>query len=129
MNLASDGQFRHGIDLFNQQQFFECHEVLEELWRVARDDSRIFLQSLIHLAVAFYHHQRQNQPGAERQIRKSLRKLSMCLPRFAGVDTCALHREAKVCAEEIASGRQLQEFPRVTIRETTASVDPEIQPS
>ena len=31
---------------------------------------------LIHFAVAFYHLERRNPPGAERQLRKGLRKMA-----------------------------------------------------
>jgi predicted metal-dependent hydrolase len=115
MQLIDDIHFRYGIELFNREQFFECHEVLEELWRAAENDTRMFLQALIHLAVAFHHYRRDNITGARRQLDKSLRKLAFSLPEFAGVDTAALHRNAKGCAEEIGRGRRLQRFPRIVL--------------
>ena len=51
-DLAEDPAFREAIDLFNHQQFFECHEVLEDLWRPLPEGSeKLFLQGLIQIAV------------------------------------------------------------------------------
>jgi hypothetical protein len=46
-----DEQLSQGIGLFNDGEFFRCHEVLEEAWRLERRPRRLFLQALIHLAV------------------------------------------------------------------------------
>ena len=66
--------FQRGIDLFNAEEFFECHEFLEEVWTLSQQPDRWFLQALIHFAVGFYHHGRGNRNGATRQLRKGLSK-------------------------------------------------------
>jgi hypothetical protein len=68
---------------------------------------------VIHLAVGFYHHQQANPPGAERQLRKGLKKLAGYLPEFDGVNTALLYREALVCLEAIVSGRAPERFPQI----------------
>ena len=99
-----DHRFQEGIRLFNDREFFECHEVLEELWTPMRGPHRLFLQALIHFAVAFYHQQRLNPAGAERQLRKALRKIEHYLPRYEGVDTATLHREGEAALRRITAG-------------------------
>src|SRR5437899_11769897 len=94
---AASDKFRRGIELFNHGEFFECHEVLEDVWRDERGERRLFLQSLIHLAVAFHHHQQGNQHGTERQLQKGLKKLAAYLPEYEGVDTALLYREGMTC--------------------------------
>ena len=42
--------FRSGIELFNQAEFFEAHEALEEVWRAAPAGEKMFLQGLIQVA-------------------------------------------------------------------------------
>ena len=93
-----------GIRLFNDGHYFECHEVLEEEWTPERGPRRLFLQSLIHMAVGLYHAGRGNPVGASRQLRKGLRKLSNYLPSCEGVDTARLHRDAVAALERIESG-------------------------
>jgi uncharacterized protein len=103
----------HGIDLFNRRQFFECHEVLEEIWTRERGPLRLFLQSLIHFAVAFYHDQRGNPMGATRQLRKGLRKLAAYLPVCEGIDTARLHRDGLAAVAITEAGGKLTEYPEM----------------
>ena len=105
--------FRRGIDLFNQDEFFECHEVLEELWTPTRQPERWFLQSLIHFAVAFYHHRRGNRAGAVRQLNKGLKKIQGYLPAWGGIETAAIEEEARRCLEFVEAGKPIESFPKI----------------
>jgi len=107
---------QHGIDLFNRCAFFECHEALEEIWTPERGPRRLFLQSLIHIAVAFYHVQRGNPVGAARQLLKGLKKLEAYLPEFEGVCTGALYREAQATLEQIQRGEGIRAFPAIKLQ-------------
>jgi len=104
---------KQGIRLFNDRKFFECHEVLEEEWTPERGPRRLFLQSLIHLAVGLYHAERHNPAGAIRQLRKGLRKLAGYLPACESIDTARLHREALAVLERIEAGTAEFEPPRI----------------
>ena len=44
-----------GIAYFNDCEFFEAHEVWEELWADYQGPSRKFYQGLIQTAVCLYH--------------------------------------------------------------------------
>jgi predicted metal-dependent hydrolase len=105
-------EFRRGIELFNALEFYECHEALEELWRPSRGEARLFLQSVIHLAVGFYHHQQGNPTGAELQLRKALSKLAGYLPAFQGIDTARLYRDGQAALGTILAGGAIGDFPR-----------------
>jgi predicted metal-dependent hydrolase len=102
-----------GIHLFNNREFFECHEVLEEEWTPERGARRLFLQSLIHMAVGLYHAERGNPVGAIRQLRKGLKKLAGYLPSCEGIDTARLHREALAVLQALEAGVQGFERPRI----------------
>ena len=102
---------QRGIELFNAREFYECHEVLEDLWRPTQGVERFFLQAVIHFAVGFYHHQRGNQRGAELQLRKGLRKLAGYLPVFQGIDTALLYREGQAALETVLVGGRIGRFP------------------
>jgi predicted metal-dependent hydrolase len=104
LSLAREPLYLHGIELYKAGRFFECHEVLEELWTPMRGPHRLFLQALIHVAVAFYHQQRCNPLGAELQLRKAISKIERYLPLYEGMDTAALHREANESLRRILSG-------------------------
>ena len=111
--VLADEQLRQGIGLFNDGEFFRCHEVLEEAWRLERGLRRQFLQAVIHVAVGFYHSQRGNTEGAVRQLRKGLEKLSAYAPSCEGMDTAQLYRDALVATEAIEAGIRLSTYPQI----------------
>jgi predicted metal-dependent hydrolase len=102
-----------GIRLFNEGKFFECHEVLEEIWTGERGPRRLFLQAVIHIAVGFYHCQRGNPAGAGGQLSKALRKLGPYLPWYEGIDTARLRADALTIAELIEVGSPVLEYPQI----------------
>lgn len=106
LTLAGEPLYHRGIELYRAGEFFECHEVLEELWTPMRGPCRLFLQALIHFAVAFHHLERSNRLGAERQLRKGLRKIGRYLPQYEGVDTATLYREGQQCLARILKGEK-----------------------
>jgi formylglycine-generating enzyme required for sulfatase activity len=106
-------QFDEGIKLFNRCDFFDCHEVLEEVWTPTGQPERWFLQSLIHFAVGFYHHQRGNRIGATRQLDKGLKKIQRYLPEWGGVRTAEIEREVRGCLAVIEGGGVIEKFPQV----------------
>jgi predicted metal-dependent hydrolase len=113
VTLAGEPLYHRGIELYGAGRFFECHEVLEELWTPMRGPHRLYLQALIHFAVAFYHLQRRNPLGAERQLRKALRKIEHYLPAYEGLDTATLHREGQQCLSRILRNES-PDPPRMT---------------
>ncbi len=117
-----DPRLQHGIGLFNRREFFVCHEVLEEIWTSERGSRRLFLQSLIHFAVAFYHDQRGNPAGATRQLRKGLRKLAAYLPVCEEIDTARLHREGLAAVAVTEAGAALDGYPRIHLAHRARAV-------
>jgi predicted metal-dependent hydrolase len=113
-----DPLLARGIELFNNREYFECHEVWEAAWTPERGPRRLFLQSLIHVAVGFYHHGRGNSEGARRQLRKALRKMADYRPSFEGVDTARLFREAEAVLELVEADLVVKEYPRLHLNGT-----------
>ena len=67
MTAMHDSRYLKGIEHFNRHEFFEAHDIWEELWREMKgDDSRKFFQGLIHAAVALHHYRNGNLAGAGR---------------------------------------------------------------
>jgi predicted metal-dependent hydrolase len=61
-----DPRYLQGIDLFNQGDYFDAHEVWEDLWHDTAGPERRFYQALIQVAVAVYHASNGNARGARR---------------------------------------------------------------
>ena len=113
--MVSETARRRGIELFNAGEFYECHEVLEDVWRPSQGAERFFLQARIHFAVGFYHHRQGNPTGAELQLRKGLRKLAGYLPEFQGVNTEQLYWEGQDALKTILAGGEIERFPRIVV--------------
>ncbi len=118
MTSHSKDHLREGIDLFNRERFFECHEMLEEAWLGASGEQRTFLQGLIQIAVAFYHLRRENLVGAGRLLTAGMEKLSAFAPERDAVDVAALLAALKPLLEASAAGtiRPDSIAPRIIIK-------------
>lgn len=75
-----------GLKLIRAGAYFEAHEELEDEWRTAPAAERDFLQGLVHVAVAWLHAGRGNEPGCRRQLEKAARRLGPYRPSHRGVD-------------------------------------------
>jgi len=57
-------QLWRGIQQFNQQEFYACHDTLEELWMEAVEPKKQFYQGILQISVACYHLNNLNWRGA-----------------------------------------------------------------
>lgn len=71
---------------WREQKFFECHELLEELWKRESGEVKPFYQGLIHCAVALHHARKKNQIGAKSQFGKARTKLIPFAPAYMGAN-------------------------------------------
>src|SRR5713101_1924109 len=58
ISTRGEEELREGVDLFNQERFWEAHEVLEEIWHPATGVERDIIQGLILTAEALVHYQK-----------------------------------------------------------------------
>lgn len=77
-----------GVRLFNQREFFESHEVLEDVWNDCPLAARDFYQGLIQSAVAILHFENANVWGARKLYHSSRRYLEPYQPHYLGLDVC-----------------------------------------
>jgi hypothetical protein len=93
-----------GLQLIRTGAYFEAHEELEDEWRDAPAAERDFLQGLVHVAVAWYHAERGNRPGCERQLAKASRRLHAYTPAHRGVDVERVLEGVAEAQSVVASG-------------------------
>ena len=79
-------QLDRGIDLFNQREFYECHDTIEEIWLQESSDRQPFLQGLIQAAVAFHHYEHGKWGAARSMLQMAIGKLSPYLNAFDGLE-------------------------------------------
>jgi uncharacterized protein len=66
-----DPRYLAGILFFNERDFFEAHEVWEDLWAESHGNERRFYQGLIQAAVGLFHFSGGNLGGAVKLYRSS----------------------------------------------------------
>jgi len=86
ITAMSDDRFTRGIEEFNGGRYFECHDLLEDLWHDTRGHDRLFLQGLIQVSVGFYHFINSNYKGAASQFTRGLGKLDGYRPSYRGLE-------------------------------------------
>ena len=101
-----DPRYLAGIDHFNREEYFEAHEVWEDLWNDCDSSDRRFHQSLIQAAVALYHWTRGNAVGARRLFLSGRRYMEPYRPWYHGLDV-----EAFWCAVEARLADALTDSP------------------
>jgi hypothetical protein len=89
--------------LWEEGDFWHCHEVLETPWR--RNGSG-FYKGLILLASAWVHHERGNVRGVRAQLRKALAVLDPYRPVYLGVDVERVVAHASATLEITAEGSE-----------------------
>ena len=97
-------RLQEGIALFNRGRFFDCHEVLEEVWLEFSGERKRFLQGLIQVAVALHHLRNGNRVGAERLLDAAVEKLAGDSPERELLDVAALLTALAPLRKQISAG-------------------------
>jgi uncharacterized protein len=114
-----DPLYLQGVAYFNACEFFEAHEVWEELWKNYTGDLRLFYKGLIQAAVALHHFGNGNIRGARKVYRSSRRYLDAYRPVCVGLDLEDFLKRFDDCFAEVHASQD--EFPKIDI-------DPELIP-
>ena len=108
-----DHRYLEGIEYFNRCDFFEAHEVWEELWTEYSGPSRKFYQGLIQVAVCLHHFGNGNTRGAKKLFYGSTAYLTEYRPWYEGVDVDQLISQLETCVREILDSTE--DYPKVDI--------------
>lgn len=101
---------------WDEQRYFEAHELLEHAWKQAEGSDRELWKGVIQVAVAGVHLQRGNPAGARRLLARSRARLAPLRDERCGVDVAGLRVAAETVAAVLARGEvpaaDLGPFPR-----------------
>ena len=79
-------EFLRYVELFNATEYFDAHEILEDLWVVTTGEEREFYKGLIMLAVGLLHAERGNTRGTIGVLQGALDHLQKFPDHFGGLD-------------------------------------------
>lgn len=74
-----------GLTLFNQGDYYDCHDVLEALWMEADPTDKPFYQGILQIAVGLYHLANGNWRGASILLGEGVNRLRPFEPSYGGV--------------------------------------------
>jgi CheY-like chemotaxis protein len=90
-----------GLALFNQGEFFECHEVIEEAWNEEKAPVRIMYQGILQIGVACYHIQNKNWRGAMKVLERGIAKTKRFAPSCMGINLAKLLADAETIRQAL----------------------------
>jgi Domain of unknown function (DUF309) len=113
-DVANHSCYRAFFRCWNEQRYYEAHDVLEQLWLQTKSRDADYFKGLIQAAGAFVHLQKQFQhpshakhgkrlPPAVRLFRRAEQNLTSFLPRHHGLDVAAFCRLLRAYADEIVA--------------------------
>jgi predicted metal-dependent hydrolase len=111
-DVAKHPFYRAFFRCWNEQRYYEAHDVLEQLWLRTDSSEADFFKGLIQAAGGFVHLQKRFQypshakhsrrlPPAVRLFRLAERNLSRFGPQHHGLDVAALCQLLRAYAEKI----------------------------
>jgi hypothetical protein len=114
--------YLRGIELFNRGDYYECHEVLEDLWIVSCGQEKLFYQGIIMAAVAFYHYQLGRFGAARVMYHKAKERLQQVSNVFMSLDvrafTAQLDHYFNYTVEDAPSGaRAAMKPPQIQLQD------------
>ena len=99
--MTADPRYLRGIDHFNCREYFEAHEVWEDLWIEVNDERKGFFHGLIQAAVALHHARRGNANGARSLYRRMAANLEGYRPDYLGLDVDGFLDRMEACCAGI----------------------------
>lgn len=102
--MTDDGMpagFWAGIEQFNQQEFYECHDTLEAVWMDAVSAEKNFFQGILQIAVALYHLRNENWRGAVILMGEGINRLHAYPADYGGIDVEGLIEQTTVILKQL----------------------------
>jgi predicted metal-dependent hydrolase len=93
-----------GREAFNRGEFFEAHELWEEVWNVIDEPERSWVQGLIQVATGLHKLDRGRKDVCATLLRKALPKLVGAPAILDGVDVAAARAGAERVLAAIGRG-------------------------
>jgi|TARA_B110001454_G_scaffold173521_1_gene164797 hypothetical protein len=75
-----------GISYFNNERFWECHEILEGVWKNCNGDEKFLVQGLILVAAGLVHYQKDEDSICISIFNRALEKLESSNGNYHNID-------------------------------------------
>ena len=106
--------FERGKIEYQKGNFFDAHEIWEELWSDYYLKDKDFIQGLIQLAVCFVHLENGNMNGARSLLKKSTKKFIGFLPNHRNINVKELMNSLNELSFKLETINSATEFDWTT---------------
>jgi len=89
------------IEQFNQGGYYECHDILEELWMAESRPIRDLYKGILQIGVAFYHLQHKRYRPVVTLLQRGSGYVRAFAPTCMGLDLDQLLADAGRCLSEV----------------------------
>ncbi len=79
-------EFWRGIEEFNREEFYACHDTLEAIWMEAGEPEKRFYQGILQISVGLYHMSDRNWRGAVILLGEGIGRLAYYQPDYLEVN-------------------------------------------
>ncbi len=120
------GQLLQAMRQFNAQEWFECHETLEDLWIGEEGEARSLFQGILQIAIALHHWRNGNYVGAVSLFNGGVKLLSQVPETCLWVDVTRLIADAtrmRVALEDLGKERMSELDSALIPRLRTANAE------
>jgi uncharacterized protein len=85
-HLEKDKAIMRARELFNDERYWEAHEVLEYVWKNSTGTEKEILNGIILIAAAFVHDEKDEQDICVSILHRAKRKLDRTSDKYYGID-------------------------------------------
>lgn len=84
--IGKEDALKRARQYFNDERYWECHEVLESVWKNAYEGEKDLVQGIILVAAALVHYQKNENEICISIMKRAMEKLSSASGEYHNVD-------------------------------------------
>ncbi len=84
--IGKEKALNDAVFYFNNERFWECHEVLESVWKQTYEGEKDLVQGIILVAAAFVHYQKDENQICLSIMGRAMEKLASSTGKYHGID-------------------------------------------
>ena len=92
-SIMKEDAVKQGIFYFNNERFWECHEVLEGVWKKCYEGEKDLVQGIILIAAGLVHYQKNEDEICLSIFGRALEKLNKASGKYYGIDVDLLRKK------------------------------------
>jgi len=92
-DMEKEEALKDAISYFNSERFWECHEVLEGVWKKTYYEEKDLVQGIILVAAAFVHYQKNENEICLSIMNRATEKLVNATEKYHGIDVIEFKRK------------------------------------